>query len=235
VTAVIGGQGISAGYGTVPVISDIDIAVNPGEVVALLGPNGAGKTTTLMALAGALPVSTGEVSWDGMRTVAPLSRRARMGMSLVTEERSVFMGLTVRQNLRIAHCDIGKVVANYPELADHLDRKAGLLSGGQQQILALARALERKPRALLADELSLGLAPQVVTRLLETVRKAADEGVAVLLVEQHVHKALHIADRVCILRHGRIDWTGTASQAKARRAEIEESYLSGRTTADLSQ
>ncbi|ARE37743.1 ABC transporter ATP-binding protein (plasmid) [Rhodococcus sp. BH4] len=227
-TAVIAGRKLTAGYGPVPAVVDIDIEVNPGEVVALLGANGAGKTTTLMALAGAVPVSSGDVLWDGLNTHAPLSRRARMGMSLVTEERSTFAGLTVRQNLRIAHCEIEEVVRQYPELAGHLERKVGLLSGGQQQILALARALSRKPHALLADELSLGLAPQIVSRLLAAVRTAADQGVAVLLVEQHVHKALKIADRVCILRQGRIDWTGTVSEAQAMRSEIEESYLTGR-------
>ncbi|WP_241834844.1 ABC transporter ATP-binding protein [Pseudofrankia asymbiotica] len=222
---VLAAHGLSAGYGGAPVVRRLDIQVRAGEVVVLLGPNGAGKTTTLLALAGALAPQAGEVHWAGSATAAPLHRRARSGLSLVPEDRSVIMSLTVRENLRVGRCDPALALATFPELAEHLDRRAGLLSGGQQQMVTLARALARRPTALLADELSLGLAPQIVTRLLTAVRAAADEGLAVLLVEQHVRSALTIADHVHVLRHGRLAWSGTAAEAEANRDAVASAYL----------
>ena len=217
------------GYGPAPVVQDLDISVAAGEVVALLGPNGAGKSTTLLALAGELPLRRGVVRCDGVEVSSALHRRARMGLGFVPEERSIVGSMTARQNLRIGKVDASDVVSLFPELKDHLDRRAGLLSGGQQQILTLARVLARTPRVLLADELSLGLAPQVVTRLLGAVRSAADKGLGVLLVEQHVRKALQIADRVCFLQQGRITWSGPAAEAGVHRDLLEASYLSGGT------
>jgi len=222
---VLAAHRLSAGYGGVPVVRDLDLTVRAGEVVVLLGPNGAGKTTTLLTLAGALPPQGGQVHWAGRPTTAPLHRRARAGLSLVPEDRSVIMSLTVRENLRVGRCDPTLALAAFPELAEHLDRRAGLLSGGQQQMVTLARALARRPTALLADELSLGLAPQVVTRLLSAVRAAADDGLAVLLVEQHVRSALTIADRVHVLRHGRVAWSGTAVEAESNRDAVASAYL----------
>jgi ABC-type branched-subunit amino acid transport system ATPase component len=227
-SSVIACADLQVGYGSLPVLFDLDIEVRRGEVVSLLGPNGAGKTTLLRALSGALPAQSGEVFWQGKATRASLHRRCRDGLGVVPEERSVTMGLTVAQNLRIGGCDPTTALARFPELAPHVDRQVGLLSGGQQQILALARALARRPVGLLADELSLGLAPKVVTRLLSAVRHAAEEdGLAVLLVEQHVRQALTVADRVYVMHHGRIDWSGTAAEALESQARIEESYLSG--------
>jgi len=219
--------GVCVGYGAVPVVQDLDISVQAGEVVALLGPNGAGKSTTLLALAGELPVQRGVVRSEGVELADRLHHRARAGLGFVPEERSIVGSMTARQNLRIGKVEIADVLALFPELTDHLDRRAGLLSGGQQQILTLARALARKPKVLLADELSLGLAPQVVTRLLGAVRTAADNGMGVLLVEQHVRKALQVADRVCFLHQGRISWSGTAAEAVEHRHVLEASYLSG--------
>jgi len=190
-TVVLEARGVAAGYGPQPVIHDIDIVVQPGEVVGLLGANGAGKTTMLLALAGELPLLAGEVLLDGAVTTAPLHRRAKRGLTFVTEEKSVFMGLTARDNLRVADVDVDVALELFPELERLLAVRAGLLSGGEQQMLTLARALSRKPRVLLADELSMGLAPLIVKRLLEAVvRIAKNQGTAVLLVEQHVRKAL---------------------------------------------
>jgi branched-chain amino acid transport system ATP-binding protein len=220
-------RGIAAGYGPQPVIHDVDITVRPGEVVALLGANGAGKTTTLLTLAGELPPMRGEVAIDGHVTKAPLYKRARNGLTFVTEEKSVFMGLSARDNLRVAGVDLDEALTLFPELERRLQVRGGLLSGGEQQMLTLARALAREPRVLLADELSMGLAPLVVKRLLEAVRAAADQrGAAVLLVEQHVRKALRYADRAYVMRRGRIELSGTAAELNSRIDEIEDQYLS---------
>jgi branched-chain amino acid transport system ATP-binding protein len=218
---------IAAGYGAQPVIHDVDLTVRPGEVVALLGANGAGKTTTLLTLAGELPPLRGEVAMDGVITKAPLHKRARNGLTFVTEEKSVFMGLSTRDNLRVGQVDVDEALALFPELGRRMGVRGGLLSGGEQQMLTLARALARKPRVLLADELSMGLAPLIVKRLLEAVRAAADErGTAVLLVEQHVRKALQYADRAYVMRRGRIELSGTAAELRSRITEIEDHYLS---------
>jgi branched-chain amino acid transport system ATP-binding protein len=223
---------LSAGYLGSAVVRDLDLEVSAGEVVALLGPNGAGKTTTLLTLAGDLAPVSGQILLDGTPSTAPLHRRTVQGVGLVPEERSVFMGLTARENLRVGRADLDRVLSLFPELADKLDTRAGLLSGGEQQMLTLGRALVRDPRLLLADELSLGLAPLVVDRLLSAVREAADRGVGVLLVEQHVSKVLTVADRVYLLRRGRIELACTAAEAAARMAEIEQSYL-GRTPTEI--
>jgi len=222
---------IAAGYGPQPVIHDVDISVYPGEVVALLGANGAGKTTTLLTLAGELPPLHGQVVIDGTVTKAPLYKRARKGLTFVTEEKSVFMGLSTRDNLRVAGVDLDEALRLFPELERRLYVRGGLLSGGEQQMLTLARALAREPRVLLADELSMGLAPLVVKRLLEAVRSAADQrGAAVLLVEQHARKALRYADRAYVMRRGRIELSGTAAELRVRIQEIEDQYLSTGTT-----
>lgn len=223
--------GVDAGYAGVPIVRDLHLAVEPGEVHLLLGPNGAGKTTTLLTLAGELRAIRGAVRVAGRETTAPLHRRARQGMALITEERSVFMGQTVKDNLRAGGASIGDVLELFPELGPHLARRAGLLSGGQQQMLTLARALARRPRVLLADELSLGLAPLVVDRLLVAVRAAADRGVAVLLVEQHVDKALSVVDRVSVLVRGRVVLSGSADELRSNPTALAELYLAfGATT-----
>ena len=231
-TAILQATGLTAGYGPQPVIRELEIEVGKGEVVTLLGPNGAGKTTTLLALSGELPLMAGEVFFDGQPETGPLYRRARNGLGYVTEERSVFKGMSLVDNLRCGGVEVADALELFPELEKRLRVRGGLLSGGEQQMLTLARALCRKPRLLLADELSLGLAPLVVERLLKAVRSAAEGGCGVLLVEQHARKALHYADRVYVMRRGRIEMSLTAAEARARIDEIEESYLSGRARTD---
>ena len=220
-------RGLAAGYGPQAVIHEIDLVVRAGEVVTLLGPNGAGKTTTLLALSGELPTLAGEVAMLGVVTKEPLFKRARKGLTFVTEEKSVFKGLSTRDNLRVGGVKVEEALAMFPELERRLEVRGGLLSGGEQQMLSLARALARRPKVLLADELSMGLAPLIVKRLLEAVRAAADQqGTAVLLVEQHVRKALVYADRVYVMRRGRIELEGSAHEMRGRIDEIEDQYLS---------
>ncbi len=227
-TAVIATRAMCTGYAGQPVVHDLDLEVQAGEVVCLLGPNGAGKTTTMLALAGELPLISGEVLLDGEPTTAPLHRRAKGGMSYVTEERSVFKGLSTRDNLRVAGLDPDDAVQLFPELSKRMNVRGGLLSGGEQQMLTLARALARSPRLLLADELSLGLAPLVVDRLLQAVRAAAkDHGTAVLMVEQHAHKALQYADRAIVIRRGRVQLALSGEEAQRRIDEVEQAYLTG--------
>ena len=224
-TALVETRGLRAGYGKVEIVRGLDLTVGPGEVVALLGANGAGKTTTLLTLSGELPPLGGEANVLGCDGRTPLHVRAREGLALVTQERAVLMELTTFENLRVSRCDIGRAIELFPELEPHLGRRVGLLSGGQQQMLALARGLARGPRLLLVDELSLGLAPLIVERLLEVVRNAADDGVGVLLVEQHVHKAMEVADRVLVMRRGSVVLEGRADQLSHRLDDIRDVYL----------
>jgi len=221
-------RGLSAGYGARPVIHEVDIRVAAGEVVALLGANGVGKTTTLLAITGELPVAAGEVFFDGSAAAMPLYRHARRGLAFVPEGRSVFFGLSVADNLRAARVEAADAVSLFPELEKRLTTKAGLISGGEQQMLALARALGRRPRLIVVDELSLGLAPKAVRRLLSALRQAASEGVGVLFVEQHARKALAYSDRVYVMNRGRIALRGDAESMKSRLSDIEDEYLATR-------
>jgi branched-chain amino acid transport system ATP-binding protein len=219
-------DGVHAGYGNVPIIQDVSINVYPGEIVALLGSNGAGKTTTILTMAGEVHPKQGTVSFHGQITKANLYKRAKAGLRLITEERSVFMSLNVADNLRLAHRDCSRALELFPELKPLLKRKAGLLSGGEQQMLALGRALSGDDCSLLlADELSLGLAPVIVDRLFTAVREVANRNVGVVLVEQSLHRALKIADRAYVLRRGRIVLQGTVEEIEERKAEVQSAYL----------
>ena len=224
-TALIAAENLTAGYGATPVLRQVNVHVNAGEVVALLGANGAGKSTTLLALSGELRPTGGSLYWKGAPTCDPLHRRARAGLGFVTEERSVFVNLTCEENLRLGRGGVKKAVSLVPELKPLLRRKAGLLSGGEQQYLTLARALAAEPELLLADELSLGLAPIIAQRLLDTVRQAADRGSGVLLVEQHIGQALRVADRVYVMQRGQVVLEGSATDVASRMDEIESTYL----------
>ncbi len=223
---VISVKGMCTGYAGQPVVHDLSFDVMPGEVLCLLGPNGAGKTTTMLALAGELPLLSGEVRFADVKPKAPLYKRARSGMAYVTEERSIFKGMTLKDNLRIGSADVEEAVALFPELGKRMTVRGGLLSGGEQQMLTLARALGRRPKLLLADELSLGLAPLVVDRLLQAVRRAADEqGTAVVMVEQHAHKALVYTDHALVMRRGRVGLDLSGEDARHRIGEVEQAYL----------
>ena len=225
-----------AGYQQVPVVRELNLEVRPGEVVALLGPNGAGKTTTLETIAGLNRPISGTVELSGENIGGtPAHVLAHRGLALVPEGRALFPGLTVREHLRLAGGRNAsreeELLEMLPELQKCLGRKAGLLSGGEQQMLAVGRALVTRPRLLLVDEMSLGLAPVIVERLLPILRRAADElGASVLFVEQHVALALEISDRAYVLAHGRIRIEGPAAELRERRELLAASYL-GETAA----
>ena len=222
-------RNLKAGYLGREVVNSIDIHVNAGEVVCLLGPNGAGKTTTLLTIAGELTPVDGLVMFSHVPTWTPMHSRVRAGgIGLVTEERLVFTKMSARDNLRVGGGSVERALTLFPELEPRMTVRGGMLSGGEQQMLALARALSRDPSLLLADELSLGLAPKIVDRLLGAVRTAADEhGTGALIVEQHARKALTYADRMYLMARGQIRLELPATEALGRLDEIEEAYLSG--------
>ena len=215
----------SAGYGHIAVLEGMNLEVRAGEVVALLGANGAGKTTTLRMLSGVIRHSSGAVELDGTPTEEPLHRRATRGVSYVTEERSIFGSLTAGQNLRLGRGTLLEAIGLVPQLEPLLRRRAGVLSGGEQQMLTLARALSGEPRLLLADELSLGLAPLIVRRLFEIVRAAADRGVGVLLVEQQARAVLPFCDHAYVLRRGRVVMELEGGELISSMEAIEQEYL----------
>jgi sulfate-transporting ATPase len=227
VGAVVAARELDAGYGQLAAVRGLDLGVAAGEIVALLGANGAGKTTTLLTLAGDLPPLGGEVVVDGRPTRQPLHRRANRGTSLVPEDKAVIRPLTAAENLRLARVERATALALFPELERCLDRKVALLSGGEQQMLSLAIALGRRPRLVLADELSLGLAPIIVERLLGALRAAADEGAAVLVVEQQVRRVLSVADRAVVLQRGQVVLTGSADELRDGPERLEAAYLHG--------
>ena len=230
---VLSCSGLAAGYAGAPVVRGVDLALDQGEILALLGPNGAGKTTVLLALAGLVERREGKVVLGGVPLRSGRSRPAvRRGMVLVPDDRALFTSLTTRENLRLAsrtRAKVDEVFELFPGLAARASVPAGVLSGGEQQMLAVGRALVQDPKVLLIDELSMGLAPVIVEQLLPLIRRVADEtGTAVLLVEQHVHLALKTADRAVFLAHGEVVGTGTAVDLLAHPERTEAAYFGGR-------
>jgi ABC-type branched-subunit amino acid transport system ATPase component len=222
---------LTAGYEEAPVVRQLDLRVGKGEVVALLGANGAGKTTTLRAISGIVHPMEGRIEFAG-RDLGRLSisGRAKLGIAHVPETRGVFFGLTVAEHLRLGHrgerLDAEAAYRFFPALRELRERRCGLLSGGEQQMLAVGRALARRPKLLLLDELSLGLAPLIVERLLPVVREyALETGCGVLLVEQHIQLALTVADRGYVLSHGEIVMHDRAEALRDNRDLLMASYF----------
>ncbi|MFM1751777.1 MAG: hypothetical protein RL119_739 [Actinomycetota bacterium] len=223
---------LTSGHGEVAAVHNVSVRVDAGEMVALLGANGAGKTTILHSIAGLLPVMNGSILFDGtMISGQPSHKISRLGLSLLPQDRGLFFQLTVAENLRLHQREEGNatledVVGYFPALGVLMSRKAGLLSGGEQQMLALGCRIIAGPRLLLIDEMSLGLAPIIFKRMLPVLGQiASDKQIGVLLVEQHVHLALKASDRAYVLNRGRITYDGSAKDLSSRPEFLETSYL----------
>ena len=226
-------SGLTAGYKGAVAVRDVSFRVDAGEVVALLGPNGAGKTTTLLSIIGAIRPMAGSIQFDGQEiTALPVEVISRRGIGLVPDNRGIFFDLTVRDHFKLAAkrsadpAHVEAVLDQFPKLRPLINRRTGLLSGGEQQMLALAKAFVAKPRVLMIDEMSLGLAPLVVQSLMPIIRAAAtDAGMGVLLVEQHIDLALRTADRGIVITRGSVRLDGPAADLLTRRKEVESTYL----------
>jgi branched-chain amino acid transport system ATP-binding protein len=223
-------QGVCAGYGRIQVLRDVDIAVPAGAVVALLGPNGAGKTTTLNAIAGTLPLQAGDLRLRG-ESIRHLTayERARRGVVLVPEGRGIFPSLSVKENLelivRAAPANgvprgerLEEVLTIFPRLRERLSQRAGTMSGGEQQMLALTRAFLASPEVLLMDEISMGLAPQLVEALFDAVSVLRARGMTIVLVEQFLTYALRFADLCYVLSKGRVSFVGEPAELRGENA-----------------
>jgi branched-chain amino acid transport system ATP-binding protein len=230
-------HGIRTGYGRLPVVFNVDLEVKEGEIVALLGPNGAGKTTTLRALSGMLPLMAGDVRLDGASLKGrPANAIARGGIVHVPQGRGIFPNLRVDETLRLAcamagirRAEVDARVADMYEIFERLHERrtqlAGTLSGGEQQMLAIARGLIMKPRLLMIDEMSQGLAPTIVQGLFAIVRSLPEQGVSVLIVEQFVTHALAVASRAYVLEKGEVAFNGKAAELARDEAFVKGSYL----------
>ena len=226
-------RGLTGGWGELTAFRELDLSVEEGSMHAILGPNGAGKTTLLLTLAGLLPAQAGTISVDGtpLKTGRPAAA-CRAGLVLVPDNRELFTTLTVEENLKVpgsrSDDGIGSMYKLFPALQERRDLAAGSLSGGEQQMLAMARALIQRPKVLLIDELSMGLAPAIVERLFSAVRQAAsNRGCAVVFVEQYVHVALQVADTASVINRGSIVMDGPADQLSAKVSDLESAYLGG--------
>jgi branched-chain amino acid transport system ATP-binding protein len=223
---------LAAGYGHLEVIRDVNLEVRPGEVVACIGANGAGKTTTLRAISGMIRARAGHVMFDGKDITGKTAEHiSRQGLVHVPEGRGLFPNLSVEDTLRLVSNSIGKepdlntAYRLFPKLRERRHQGVGTLSGGEQQMVALARAVLARPRLVMVDEMSQGLAPTVVRQLFEIIRLMRDEGIAVLIVEQFVESALEVADRAYVFEHGTIGHSGSAAELRADRKLISGSYL----------
>jgi branched-chain amino acid transport system ATP-binding protein len=230
-------RGLQVGYGGIHAVKGVDFHIAPGELVALIGSNGAGKTTTLKSLAGLIAPASGKIHYDGKSLAhVPSHLRVSMGMALVPEGRGVFARLSVAENLLMGAFsrsdryeieeDIGRMYALFPRLVERRDQLAGTLSGGEQQMLAMARALMSRPRLLMLDEPSMGLAPLMVKKIFETIQEVASQGMSILLVEQNARLALQVASRGYVMEGGSITLSGVSAELLGSDA-VQRAYLGG--------
>jgi branched-chain amino acid transport system ATP-binding protein len=228
-------QGLSAGYGPIEVLKGISLAVDAGEIVTVIGANGAGKTTTLMTISGCVPISGGSITFDGNNLAAiPAHEIVRRGLAQSPEGRKIFPRLTVLENLEMGaftrkdkpaiRDDIEKAFQHFPILKDRQKQLGGTLSGGEQQMLAIARALMSRPKLLLLDEPSLGLAPMIVLKIFDVIRELNRQGVSVLLVEQNARMALKLAHRGYVMETGTIT-TADGAEVLLNDPRIQAAYL----------
>ena len=230
-TAIMECRSLVGGYGKIVGFRNLDLVLEPKQVLAVLGPNGAGKTTLMMTLAGLLPRLSGDVLLEGNPLPSGKPEVANQaGVVLVPDNRALFTTLTVRENIEIARLpgekSIDHVLDLFPALVKRINIKAAALSGGEQQMLAMARGIIQRPKVFLIDEMSMGLAPIIVESLLPVVRHIADEnGAAVVLVEQHIGLALEVADRAMVLVHGEMSLSGDADQFRKDPSLLESAYL----------
>ncbi|TPI30778.1 ABC transporter ATP-binding protein [Mesorhizobium sp. B3-1-6] len=222
---------LSINRAELPVVTSVDLTAESGAISVVLGANGAGKTTLLEGLSGIIPVAGGCIAIDGreLQKARP-GARSREGLAHVEQGRTVFRQLTTEENLRVSlqpGADIAEAYALFPELVQRRSVKASLLSGGEQQMLVIARALLTRPKVLLIDEMSAGLAPVIVTRLMTAVRKLADDGLAVVLVEQFAALALSIGNRAYVMRRGRVVYDGDCAKLRQSPDELHRLYLGG--------
>jgi ABC-type branched-subunit amino acid transport system ATPase component len=235
---ILGVRGLCLSYADATALDDVSFSVAPHSVTALLGPNGAGKSSVARAVSGLVRAQSGRIVFDGADiTGAPADQIRRLGIAYLPEGRGVFRSLTVEENLRVALSGVPKAeragaidgaIELFPVLGERRRQIAGTLSGGEQQMLSLARVLTRRPRLLIADEISLGLAPLIVEEVFAGLERVIELGVSVVLIEQFVHRALAIADQCYVLRRGRVVWSGQAAEGGAALAEH---YLGGSTPA----
>ena len=225
---------LSCGYGPLIVVHELDLIVREGSIHALVGANGAGKTTSLMTIAGHVPVLSGSIRIGTERMdLVPTKERVHKGIALVPEGRRLFSDLTVRENLEVGGYSqpkaniphsLERVLSLFPRLGVRLKQESSSLSGGEQQMLAIGRALMTEPKLLLLDELSLGLMPRMVDDCYITLQRLQSEGMTILLVEQNTQKALAVADEVSVLESGTVAWQGTAEEAR-QDSSIIEAYI----------
>jgi branched-chain amino acid transport system ATP-binding protein len=214
-------EDLCVSYGTAQAVSGVSLAVAPGEAVAILGANGAGKSSFGQAVCGLTPTASGRVRFAGQHiTGRSATQISRLGLAYLPEGRGIFPGLSVNDNLRVMlrpvgradlHAALDQAYALFPRLADRRRQIARTLSGGEQQMLALARVLVTRPRLVIADEPSLGLAPKLIELIFETLAQARDAGTAVVLIEQYIHRAIEFCDAATILRRGSVAWSGATS------------------------
>jgi branched-chain amino acid transport system ATP-binding protein len=227
-------QGLRSGYGKIEVLHDVALTIEQGQIVTLIGANGAGKTTLLKTISGLIRPTAGAIEFEGENIIRrPAHKIAGLGISQVPEGRAILRRMTVIDNLRMGAYvrndaevdgDIAKVFERFPALAERRDHMAGTLSGGEQQMLAIGRALVARPRLLLLDEPSLGLAPKFITLIFLTLRELKAEGKTILLVEQNARQALQIADRGYVMERGKIALSGTGREL-LDMPEVQRTYL----------